>query len=224
MVKLINATPSPWGRKVRILLIEKGLDVEVVNDIPWAPDTCVPQYNPLEKLPILIADDGESVYESRLIVEWVERYFPEPAMIPSDNAGYLACKKAEVLADGIMDAGLLFFMEGHRESQDAAWSARQGRKLVGGVAEVARMIGTRPFAVGDRFTLADAAIGAMLGSLEFIPTMTDRVDQEVQWRQQHPNLGDYFDRLEERPSFAATRPVMFDFDVAQSMQHESVDG
>jgi glutathione S-transferase len=211
-MKLISATPSPWARKVRILAIEKGIALDVVNDIPWAPGTCVPQYNPLEKLPILLTDDGYRIYESRLIVEWLERRFPEPPMIPADDAGYILAKKFEVLADGTLDAMLLNVFEVTRAHVDAEWEQRQRRKVHGGMREIARLVGDRRFAVGDGISLADAAIGSLLGSLDFSHEQS-RIVPAGDWRDHYPDLARYFDRLEERPSFRETRPIMFDFDV-----------
>lgn len=210
-MKLISATPSPWARKIRILAIEKDIDLEIVNDVPWAPETCVPDYNPLEKLPILLTDDGDAIYESRLIVEWLERRFPTPAMIPEDDAGYILAKKFEVLADCTLDAMLLNVFETARDHVDAQWEIRQRRKVVGGVREIARLIGDRAFAIGDRLTLADAAVGSLLGSLAFSATQS-RTVPEGDWRSRYPALGRYFDKLEQRPSFIETRPIMFNFD------------
>jgi len=211
-MQLISATPSPWARKVRILAIEKGIALEVINDIPWAPETCVPQYNPLEKLPILLTDDGDRIYESRLIVEWLERRFPEPPMIPADDEGYIKAKKFEVLADGTLDAMLLAVFEMTRKHVDPEWEARQVRKVDGGLREIARLVGDRHFAIGDGISLADAAIGSLLGSLDFSREQ-QRTVPGGNWRALYPALAIYFDRLEERPSFRETRPIMFDFDV-----------
>jgi glutathione S-transferase len=180
-VKLISATPSPRARKVRILAIEKGVELDVVNDIPWAPETIVPQFNPLEKLPILVTDDGDTIYESRLIVEFLERHYPEPPMIPRDDAGYILAKKFEVLADGTLDAMLLAVFEMTREHVDRDWEQRQLRKLRGGMWEIARLVGDRDFAIGDGITLADAAVGSLLGSLDFSRAQA-RTVPEGDWR------------------------------------------
>lgn len=210
-MRLISATPSPYARKVRIVAIEKGLDLDLVNDIPWGPDTVVAQFNPLEQLPILITDDGVSIYNSNFIVDWLERQFPEPALIPSGDAEFLQCKKLEIIATGVLDASLLYTREVRRADSDREWLARQERKILGGLAEVSRVLGRRPFALAGRFTLADAAIGTMLAAFEFagsagLPTPVG------DWRAIHGALGDYLDRLSERESFTQTRPVMFDFD------------
>src|SRR5690242_9315058 len=114
MMKLLSATPSPYARKVRIALAEKGLPFELVTEVPWNADTATPRYNPLEKLPVLVLDDGTSVYESRFILEWLEVKHPRPALFPEDSDELLAAKRLEVLADGVCDAYVLLFWERRR--------------------------------------------------------------------------------------------------------------
>jgi glutathione S-transferase len=133
-------------------------------------------------------------------------------MIPADDAGYILAKKLEVLADGTLDAMLLNVFEVTRTHVDPEWEQRQRRKVLGGMAEIARLIGDRHFAIGDGISLADAAIGALLGSLDFSHAQS-RLVPAGDWRDHYPELARYFDRLEERPSFRETRPIMFDFDV-----------
>lgn len=221
-MKLISATPSPWARKVRILLVEKGVDIEVVNDIPWSPQTTVPQFNPLEKLPILVTDEGESIYESRLIVEWIELNFPDPPMIPRDKHDYILAKKFEVLADGVLDAMLLYMFARRQQPLDQEWSDRQERKIHGGVAEIARLVQGRSFAVGEEFGLADAAVGAMLGSLAFGGESFPISPPQSDWARNFPDLARYFEALSRRPSFAATVPVMFDYNPLEAAEQQTV--
>src|SRR5689334_10461384 len=102
-MKLISATPSPYARKVRTALAEKDIPFELLTEVPWNDDTSVPQYNPIEKLPVLLTDDGDSVYESSYILEWLERKFPKPPLLPADDDGILEAKRLQVLADGICD-------------------------------------------------------------------------------------------------------------------------
>src|SRR5919199_4581444 len=109
MMRLISATPSPYARKVRIALAEKSLPFELVTEVPWNTDTTVPRYNPLEKLPVLLLDDGSSIYESNHILEWRERKYPEPPLLPPDDDGILEAKRCLVIGDGICDAFLLVF-------------------------------------------------------------------------------------------------------------------
>lgn len=216
-MKLISATPSPFARKVRIVAIEKGIDLEIIDDIPWRSDTIVVGLNPLEQLPILITDADVPIYNSGFIVDWLERTMPEPALIPADDGGFLRCKTLEIIANGVLDAALLYTREIGRSHIDEEWRDRQSRKIVNGVAAVATSIGTRAFAVGDRFTVADAAVGTMLAALEF-GEGTGLSTPAGTWRAQHGALGDYLDRLSERRSFTETRPVMFDFEFSPADQ------
>lgn len=201
MYRLISATPSPYARKVRIQLAEKGIPFELVTEVPWNRDTVVPQYNPLEKLPVLICDDGEVVYESRFVNEWIEHMHPEPPLMPKDVPGILLTKRFEVLADGVCDAGVLLFWERAREAgkQSQEWSDRQQRKILGGLQEISRLLGDQEYAVNSTFGLADIAVGSCLGWLNVrMP--------ELPWRERHPNLGRLADRLEQRASFRGSVP------------------
>ena len=200
-MKLISATPSPYARKVRIALAEKGIPFELLTEIPWNPDTTVAQHNPLEKLPVLILEDGTTVYESSYILEFLERRYPNPPLLPPDDDGILAAKKLDVLANGICDAVVLVFFERLRPETHRSqnWMDRQLRKVHGGVAELARLIGERRFAVGDSFGLGDIAAACTLGYLAVR-------FQELDWRAQYPAMARYMDGLMQRPSLRATTP------------------
>ena len=202
MYKLISATPSPYARKVRIQLAEKGIPFELITEVPWNSDTQTPRWNPLEKLPVLLLPGGGSVFESRYINEWIELKHPEPPLVPPDVDGRLAVKRFEVIADGACDALVLMFFENTREAslRSAPWLARQQRKLDGALREIALVIGSRHHAHGERFSIADIATGTLLRYLSV--RWPDNP-----WRTQYPQLAAYSDRLEERASFAATRPV-----------------
>ncbi len=202
MLKLISATPSPYARKVRIALAEKGLPFELITEVPWNSTTETPKYNPLEKLPVLILDDGSSVYESNFILQYLEIKYPETPMLPTDVHGILDARRLEVLCDGVCDAVVLTFFERRRAAgqQSPDWMARQRRKIDGGVREIARLIGDRRFAVGDRFGLGDIATGTVLGYI------TVRF-AEFDWRRLYPELAAYSEALETRPSFVASVPV-----------------
>jgi glutathione S-transferase len=196
-MKLISATPSPYARKVRIALAEKGLDFELLTEVPWNQDTTVPQHNPLEKLPVLLLDDGTTVYDSSYILEFLERRYPIPPLLPADDDGILAAKKLDVLANGICDAVILVFFE--RLRPEAHRSQPWIRKVHAGVAEVARLIGDRRYAVGDAFGLGDIAAVSALGYLEVRFKAFD-------WRGQYPSLSRYMDGLMQRKSLRETVP------------------
>ncbi|MFL5289364.1 MAG: glutathione S-transferase C-terminal domain-containing protein [Rhodopila sp.] len=190
------------SHQVSLFIREKGIPFELVTEVPWDSTTQTPKYNPLEKLPVPLFDDGSSVYESRFILEYLEAKFPLPPLLPDAIDEKLAARQVEVIADGICDAFVLFFWERHRppEHQSQEWITRQQRKVIGGLAALARIAADRESVIGDRFGLADIATGTVLGYLSVrFP--------ELPWRSQHPNLAAFSDRIEQRESFHATRPV-----------------
>ncbi len=200
MLKLISATPSPYARKVRIALEEKGLPFELLTEVPWDSTTNTPKHNPLEKLPVLILEDGSSVYESSFILQYLEAKYPDTPLLPADVDDALTARKLEVLCDGICDAIVLTFFERMRaEGGSPEWIARQRRKIDGGFAEIAKMIEQKHFAVGESFSLGDIAAGTVIGyasvRLPEFPLAT-----------RHPNLAAYYERLQLRPSFQSTVP------------------
>ncbi len=203
MYKLLSATPSPYARKVRIALKEKGVPFELVTENPWNSDASTPGYNPLGKLPVLILADGGTVYDSAYILEWLEVRHPSPALFPADPEQRLAARRLEVLCDGVCDAIVLWLMESLRpEAQRSLpWQARQARKIEGGLAEMARLLPSdAQFSVGDAFGLGDIAIGTMLGYL-------DGRYPVLNWRPLYPALSERFERLHQRASFRETMPV-----------------
>lgn len=202
MLRLISATPSPYARKVRIALKEKGIPFELLTEVPWDATTRTPDYNPLEKLPVLLLPDGGSVYESRFILEWIEVRHPEPPLLPADPDARLFARQIEVVADGVCDALVLLFWERHRDpdKQSAPWIDRQTRKVDGGLRALAGWAADRDFIVGGRFGLADIAAGTLCRYL-------DVRFPDHPWRRTHPNLAAFSDRMERRPSFAASVPV-----------------
>ena len=200
-MRLISAAPSPYARKVRIALLEKRIPFELVTEVPWNNDTSLPKYNPLEKLPVLLLDDGTSVYESSHILEWLERKYPKLPLLPQDDDGILEAKRCLVIGDGICDAFVLIAFERRRapEQQSAPWIARQMRKIDGGFADIARTVGDKNYVVADCFGLGDIAFGSVLGFVHMrFP--------EFNWRSRHPNLARYYARLSERRSFKDTEP------------------
>jgi glutathione S-transferase len=202
MYRLISATPSPYARKVRIALAEKAIPFELVTEVPWDSTTMTPRYNPLEKLPILIVETRNSIYESSYILEYLELKHPEPPLVSTDGEQRLAARRLEVLCDGICEAVVLTFFERRRPlaCQSAEWCARQRRKIEGGVKEMARLVGDRQWAVGNRFGLGDIAVGTALGYLAVRFA-------EFDWRALYPELSAFRDRMEQRPSFVGSRPV-----------------
>ena len=213
MLTLISATPSPYARKNRIAMLEKGIPFELKTEIPWHSTTETPQYNPLEKLPILIFDDGTTppIYESWYIQEYIVQKYRDtgPSLVPESLDDQLLAKKIQVLADGACDAmGLAFFETGRGELKSEEWYARQLRKVNGvlkAMDELVKRSGGQ-YLVRDEFSIADIAAGAMLGMMNMVETKFGLIS----WLEQYPELKKYWEMLEERESFKETQPVMFD--------------
>jgi glutathione S-transferase len=200
-VKLVIAKPSPFARKVRVALREKRLAFEEIVENPWAAGTAVPGTNPLGKVPALILDDARVVYDSKVIVEYLETLGRPPQLVPTDPELRIAHKQIEALADGVCDAVVLVVLERSRpgDLQSGDWIGRQTRKIEAGTAELERLLGASEWFTASGFGLADIAAGCALGYLDLrLP--------EFDWRRRHPVLARYFARLDARPSFSATRP------------------
>lgn len=184
------------------MLAEKAIPFELQTEVPWNSTTKTPEYNPLEKLPVLINDDGSAVYESHFILDWLEAHYPSPKhteIFPQQKDQELLAKQVEVVADGMCDACVQLFFEKQREHPSEEWSSRQRRKVEGGLKALSNWVGDKDFIIGDKLSLADVAAGAVLGYMKVrYPDPT--------WQTQYANLKRYSDRLEERESFKNTVP------------------
>jgi glutathione S-transferase len=201
-MKLLGSVPSPYTRKVRIVLAEKKIDCdfEIVDVNP--PENPVNAHNPLGKVPAMLLDDGTALYDSRVIVEFLDNVSPFSRLIPDDNRDRVAVRRWEALADGSLDAGLLIRYESLRpkKEQSRAWSEKQAGKLKRGLAAIAAELGDKLWCHGDRYSLADIAVGCCLGWVEF------RNPAGIEWRGEYANLARFYDKLMERPAFADTAP------------------
>ena len=200
-MKLIGTSSSPFTRKVRVVLAEKRIDYEFVVDPPGDPATQVPNYNPLGKVPVLITDDGATIFDSRVIVEYLDSASPVAKLIPEDIRQRIQARRWEALADGCTDATILLVMEKRRAAgqQSANAIARQQGKVDRALAAMAEELGARNWCSGEAYSLSDIAVGCSLGYLDLrLP--------DLNWRKVHPNLAKLTDRLAQRPSFKDTAP------------------
>lgn len=213
---LISATPSPFARKVRIAMIEKGIPFTLQNEVPWHASTQTPRYNPLEQLPILIPDEGDPVFESTYLMDWLEHQYPEPSMLPADAALVMEAKLVHTIAEGVADATVLLFWEMQRDHISAEWAKRQLRKVKGGLTDLNRRVADREFVVGDRFGLADIAVIALLGMQDTVIetgmiTAWQKFASDIDaWNVLYPNLKRFEAHHRDRPSVEETAPYMFD--------------
>ena len=145
-MKLIGSYTSPFVRKISVMLLEKGMAFEFVNDPPYEPGSRVVELNPLAKVPVLVADDGAVFYDSRVIAEYLEMLFVAPAFLPVERAAALRIRQVEALADGVTEAAATLFRESKRasEKQDENWILRQRDKLTHGLDALEKLAATIP--------------------------------------------------------------------------------
>ena len=202
-MKLLGSLTSPYVRKVRVVMSEKKLDFELVLEDVWASDAIL-KTNPLGKVPCLVMEGGEAVFDSRVIVEYLDTLSPVGKLIPPSGRERIEVRTWEATADGILDASILARLErtwgGRADSERSqAWIDRQLGKVNAALKSMSQGLGDKPWCTGNHYTLADVAVGCALGYLDFrFP--------EIAWRDSHPNLGRLYDKLAARPSFIDTAP------------------
>lgn len=200
-MKLIGSLTSPYARKVRVAMAEKRIECDFEVQTPWAEGNTISSLNPLGKIPVLVLDDGSTLFDSRVIVEYLDALTPVSRLIPETNRQRIMVKRWEALADGVTDAAVAIFLERKRPGaqQSQEWISRQQLKVVNGVKEIAQDLGERNWCYGEGYSLADVAAGCCLGYLAFrFP--------ELDWRGQYPNLARHADKLAKRASFKNTVP------------------
>jgi glutathione S-transferase len=202
-MKLIGSLTSPYVRKVRIVMAEKKLDYQLELEDVWANDHIL-QSNPLGKVPCLVMEGGEAVFDSRVIVEYMDTLSPVGRLIPERGRERAEVRTWEALADGVLDASILVRLEqtwsGRTDAQrSAAWVERHLGKVDAAVAAMGKGLGDKAWCSGTHFSLADIAVGCALGYLDFRFAHLD-------WRAKHANLARLFDKLSLRASFVDTQP------------------
>ena len=200
-MKLIGSHTSPFVRKVRIVLAEKKIEYDFVIDSPWLESSKVSNINPLGKIPALVLDDDTPLFDSRVIVEYIDSVTPNNKLIPAPSRERTEVKRWEALADGICDAAAAVFLEAKRPQaqQSEDWIVRQRGKNMRGLEFMAEELGEKPFCMGTHLSLADIAVGTALGYLCFRFA-------DIDWQAAHPNLGRLYAKLMQRPSLADTAP------------------
>lgn len=203
-MKLIGSTASPYVRKVRIVMAEKKLDYQFVEEDVWAADTNIMQSNPLGKVPCLVMEGGEALFDSRVIVEYLDTLSPVGKLIPAVGRERAEVKTWEALSDGVLDALILARLESNwsgrsKAQRSQAWIDRQMAKTQASLKAMSQGVGDKPFCSGIYLSLADIAVGCALGYLDFrFP--------EIDWRTPYPNLAKLQEKLMQRASFADTMP------------------
>ena len=202
-MKLIGSLSSPYVRKVRVVMAEKKLDYQFVTEDVWASDAILAS-NPLGKVPCLVMEGGEAVFDSRVIVEYLDARSPLARLIPEPNRERTEVRTWEALADGICDAAITARLEANwpgrtSEQRSPAWIDRQLVKVRASLDAISTGLADKPWCSGIHMTLADIAVGCALGYLAF------RFPQ-IGWREEQPNLARLADKMNARQSFIDTAP------------------
>ena len=196
-MKLLGSSRSPYVQKCRIMLVEKGLAFDYEEVAPTHEE--VVGGNPLGKIPTLIRDDGRGLYDSSVIVDYVDGLGGVPTLIPADFESRIEVRRWEALGDGLMDAIVAISHENRAPAEQRKgpdYIARFQRKIDAGVTAMEQDLGAKPFCFGTTLTLADVACASALIYL-------DRVMPDLNWREKHPTLAQHFAKLQERPSLKA---------------------
>jgi glutathione S-transferase len=186
-------------------MAEKKLDYDFITEDVWAATTTIGQSNPLGKVPCLVMEAGEALFDSRVIVEYLDTLSPVGKLIPGTGRERAEVKTWEALADGVMDAAILARLEavwpGRTAAQRSnAWMERQMGKIDEVLVAMAKALGDKSYCSGIHLSLSDIAVGCALGYLDFrFP--------DIAWRETHPALAKLQDKLAQRQSFIDTFPV-----------------
>ena len=199
-MKLVGSYTSPFVRKISVLLLEKGIAFDFINEQPYSADTGVAQYTPLGKVPALVTDDGECWYDSPIIAQYIELLGVAPQMVPSDPQQALRIRQLEALADGIMDAGLASVREQARPAaqQSEEEVLRQREKSSRSLDALEGYLNDGTLKT-DELNLATIAIACAIGYLNFRRIAPG-------WCVDRPQLVKLAETLFLRESFARTEP------------------
>lgn len=202
-MKLLYTLNSPYARKVRIVALEKHIELDLQEVVLADPDCIVKNHNPLGKVPVLVLADGDSVYDSRVIVEYLDNHAPGTHLIPTDNSSKIWVRRWEALADGVCDAAVSAMLEGRKplEQQSQANIDKQLDKVTRGLEVLNLDITKKKWCVNETFSLADIALGCTLGYL-------DLRYKHLNWQDKYVNLARHYSLLVKRPSFKLTMPVV----------------
>lgn len=201
-MKLYFAPASPFVRKVRVAALELGLHDKIqlvsVNTTPLEPDKTIAKVNPLIKIPALETDDGQILYDSPVICEYLDSLNSDLDLVPKEGKDRWRIKRQEALIDGLMDALVLTRYEQALRPADKRWQdwiEAQMRKVAGAV----KLLEEEAETFVGSVNMASIALGCALGYMEFrLP--------EIEWEGDHPKIAAWFDEWDERPSMRQTDP------------------
>ena len=200
---LTIATPSPFARKIRIVIREKNITCCESVENPWDIDTTISKLNPLGQVPVLTTDEGEVLFDSRVIFDYLEQKVPNKPLLPSAADDQIYTRKIEAIADGMSNAVILIVLESRRleRLQSIDWIKRQEKKLKKSLCFLDTQLRDEGWFVGRNMTLADVSVGCALSYLDLrLPHFS--------WEKSYPSLHTFSTLIERRPSFKDTLLVI----------------
>ena len=200
-MKLFYSPASPYVRKCMVVALELGL-ADRIEKLPAAAnpitrDATIVARNPLGKVPTLLTDDGEALYDSRVICEYLNE-LGRGTLLPASGAARWRVLTQQSLGDGLLDAALLVRYEGTMRpegARSAGWTAGQMEKVHSGLAAIE----AGAPAWGAAFDIGKITLACALGYLDFRFAALD-------WRAAYPAAAAWHARIDARPSLQATRP------------------
>ncbi len=197
-MKLRYSPFSPYARKVAVVAIEVGLDARLdrINTIPNDAAGDLKKDNPLGKVPVLLTDDGEALYDSPVICEYLDSHAMGAKVFPEAGRERWRALRLQALADGVMDAALLCREESRRppDRQYPDWVSRQKSKVNQALDDLEKRVGE----LDGKLTIGQIAVGCALGYLDFRFAADD-------WRKARPKLAKWYESFARRPSMLTTR-------------------
>lgn len=198
-MKLRYSPTSPYVRKVMVTAIESGLDgaIERIATNVWDPESDIARDNPLGKVPALITDGGEVLFDSPVICEYLDSLHEGVKLVPPAGGARWRALRRQALADGILDAAVLRLLEGKREpaQQSAAWIERQKAA----VERTLDALEDSAAGLGEEITIGHITIAVALGYLDFRYPDDD-------WRAGRATLAAWYQGFAQRPSMSQTVP------------------
>ena len=201
-MKLYGSPTSPYVRKARVLIAEKNLQVEFVVEDPWLDNSPIITKNPLSKVPALEIGPDNYMFESALVVHYLD-HVDGRSFTPRDPPGYWQAQWWQALGHGIIDAGIARILETRRpaDKQMPEKMAREEARIHRAIALGEQSFKGGDFLVGNRFSLADLVLGVGLQYTDF------RYPHD--WRASAPKLAAWHKVIAARPSFVETQPPGF---------------
>jgi len=206
-MQLFYTINSPYARKARIVALECHLDLALTEVVLADPNCPVSQYNPLGKVPVLVLEDGEAIYDSPVIVEYLDIQNTSTKLIPQDDVLKIKVRRWEALADGVCDAAVSVMLEQRKpqEQQSLVHIDKQLNKVFSGLQALDSDLYKKKWCVNETFSLADIAVGCSIGYFDL--RFKQLRWENKTWQEKYPNLAKYYSVLVKRPSFKQTMPV-----------------